>query len=146
MTTRPVNLVRSLPTKAGHEVHREGRLSSGMNKLERRFAEWLDDNDLVDRWEFASIKLRLADRTWYTPDFFVWYDDDSESVAVYEVKGSWKAPHQDDSRVKIKVAAELYPQFRFAGVTHRKDEGWVFDWMPCRDRNKQSPGRGQPKL
>lgn len=40
---------------------------------------------------------------------------------VHEVKGHW----EDDARVKIKVAAELYP-FKFIAV--RKQKGaWLFE-------------------
>ena len=80
-----------------------------MNKTEKRFAqEWLEPS-YHELWRFESIKLRLADRTWYTPDFVVY----TPNVEFYEVKGFWR----DDARVKIKVAAEQYPEFQFFGVS-----------------------------
>ena len=39
---------------------------------------------------------------------------------IHEVKGHWT----DDARVKIKVAAELYPYYRFSAVRRVKGE-WV---------------------
>lgn len=106
---------------------------SGMNKTEARFkCEVLDGTDGVLHVVFAGVKLRLADRTWYTPDFVVWTD---AGVHVWEIKGSWKSPHQEDSRVKLKVAAELYPQFTFfAAVPERDTGGWDIEEIPCRAR------------
>lgn len=69
------------------------------------------------RWhKFEAMKLRLADSTFYTPDFVVLPRDGV--LEMDEVKGFW----QDDARVKIKVAASIYP-FRFIAVTKR-DGGW----------------------
>lgn len=129
----------SLSTEA-QRASPEGSATGGMNKTEARFAE----DFLTDRicsggrfvkplsWLFGSIKLRLADKTWYTPDFFVFFE---EETFVYEVKGSWKSPHQEDSRVKLKVAAELYPQFTFfAAVPNRETGGWDIEEIPCRAR------------
>ncbi len=35
-----------------------------------------------------------------------------------------KGPKEDNARVKIQVAAELFPEFEFVGVQRRKGE-WV---------------------
>jgi hypothetical protein len=71
--------------------------------------------------KFEGIKLRLADNTFYTCDFAVLAID--YVMEMHEVKpGIW----QDDSRVKIKVAASLYP-FRFCAVKPRPQKhggGW----------------------
>jgi hypothetical protein len=37
------------------------------------------------------------------------------TIEIHEVKGHW----EDDARVKIKVAASLYP-LRFVGITREK--------------------------
>lgn len=124
MTTRPVNLIRSLPTGTEHLQQAEQRDGTAMNKLETRFSEWLVDQNPA-HWTFGSVKLRLADRTWYTPDFMAWWH--TGLVSVYEVKGSWRAPHQEDSRVKLKVAAEAYPMWQFFSATHSKRGGWKFE-------------------
>lgn len=87
-----------------------GRLKTGqMNKGEQAYAahlELLKGAGQVLWYRFEALKLRLADNTFYTPDFAVLAAD--MVVECHEVKGFW----QDDARAKIKVAAEMYP-FRF---------------------------------
>lgn len=56
---------------------------------------------------FEEITLRLGDDCRYTPDFWSLGDDDV--IEFDEVKGFWR----DDAKVKIRVAAEKFPQFRF---------------------------------
>lgn len=72
---------------------------------------------------FECIKLRLAKTTFYTPDFYVVTPNE---IIIYEVKGHW----EDDARVKIKVAADKYPCFRFIAVqkkTAKLGGGWTFE-------------------
>ncbi len=113
-----------------------GRLRTGtMNKTEARYAEhlkWRMHAGEVAWFKFESIKLRLADKTTYTADFFVMLT--SGDLEVHEVKGHW----EEDARVKIKLAAEHYP-FRFLAVKWLKDEGgWNFeDFSPW--YNKENP-------
>lgn len=86
--------------------------ADAMNKTERRYADYLETRRLVGeiwRWDFEAVKLRLADSTFYTPDFRVILADGTEEF--HEVKGHW----EDDARVKIKVAAEQHP-YRFVAV------------------------------
>lgn len=97
-----------------------GRLKTGeMNKTEAAYAAHLN---LLQRagevqwFKFEAVKLRLADNTFYTCDFAVL--PASSFLEMHEVKGFW----QDDARVKIKVAAALYP-FKFIAVT-RKGGNW----------------------
>ena len=99
-----------------------GRLKVGsMNKTEAGYGQQLE---LLKRagevlwYRFEGIKLRLADNTFYTPDFAVMLTNGQ--MELHEVKGYW----EDDARVKIKVAADLYP-FRFVGikVKAKKDGG-----------------------
>lgn len=67
--------------------------------------------------KFEGLKLRLADNTFYTPDFAVMAADGV--IECHEVKGFW----QDDARAKIKIAADMYP-FRFIAVRVKpKKEG-----------------------
>lgn len=101
-----------------------GRLKAGaMNKTEQQYAEYLaarQQAGTVLWFKFEGVKLRLADSTFYSPDFAVMVADGS--MEMHEVKGHW----QDDARVKIKVAAELYP-FRFIAVRpklRRDGGGW----------------------
>lgn len=123
----------SLSTEA-QRASPEGSATGGMNKTEARFKREVLTVDGVWDVFYESIKLRLADRTWYTPDFAV-LRIGGPRIEFYEVKGSWKAPHQEDSRVKLKVAAELYPQFHFfAAVPNRDTGGWDIEEIPCRQR------------
>jgi len=92
-----------------------------MNKLEHRYAEHLtieQHQGEIEAFRFEPLKLRLADRTFVELDFLVVAKD--RVIELHEVKGHW----EDDARVKIKVAAELFPWFRFYGVQWRKATGW----------------------
>lgn len=106
-----------------------GRLKTGaMNKTEAAYESDLRDaKSLGDiQWyRFEGVKLRLADNTFYTPDFAVMAADNV--MECHEVKGFWR----DDARAKIKIAAEQYP-FRFKAVTARAKKhggGWAEEWF-----------------
>jgi hypothetical protein len=80
-----------------------------MNKTEARYAQFLEGAKafgLVKGYQFEAMRFRLADDTTYTPDFMVVLPDDR--VELHEVKG---AKIWDDSKVKFKVASEMYPMF-----------------------------------
>ncbi|KDC23019.1 hypothetical protein AZ20_4217 [Bordetella bronchiseptica E014] len=101
-----------------------GRLKSGaMNKTEQAYSAYLAQLQAVGGilWhKFEGMKLRLADNTFYTPDFAVMRPDGQ--IELHEVKGFW----QDDARVKIKVAADMYP-FKFLAIKARAKKsggGW----------------------
>jgi hypothetical protein len=73
--------------------------------------------------KFEGIKLRLADNTFYTPDFAVMLADGT--MQLQDVKG-WM---MEDAHVKIKVAASLYP-FQFFLVRQRAKKnggGWEIE-------------------
>lgn len=93
----------------------------GMNKWERAYSEQLDlmraAREIVS-WRFESIRLRLADGAWFKPDFTVVLP--TLALEFHEVKGFWR----EAARVRIKVAAELYPEVTFFAVT-RKGGQWT---------------------
>jgi hypothetical protein len=99
-----------------------GRLKTGsMNKTEEAYGRHLEARRMagdVVWYKFEGVKLRLADNTFYTPDFAVMLE--SGFIEMHEVKGFW----QDDARAKIKIAADMYP-FRFIAVkaAPKKDGG-----------------------
>lgn len=99
-----------------------GRREAGrMNGHEEKYAFQLQSQrnlGVISWFRFEPIKLRLADKTFYSPDFMVQLPDGL--LEFHEVKGFW----EDDARVKIKVAAEQYPEFQFVGVTWNKRDGW----------------------
>lgn len=122
MTERPLhkNAVKArcrIPAKGGYE-------SEHMNALEARYASHLETRLMqggILFWRYESMKLLLADRCSYLPDFFVVNADGAPEF--HETKGFWR----DDARVKIKVAAETFPCFNFYGVTWDKKQGWVIE-------------------
>lgn len=91
-----------------------------MNKLERAYADLLDASPEVASWKYESIKLRMADLTWLTPDFFVVYTNNVREF--HETKGFW----EEDARVKIKAVAALYP-FTFVAVKREKGGVWMYE-------------------
>ena len=101
-----------------------GRLKSGqMNKTESAYAEYLKiklcAGDIL-WYKFEGIKFKLADNTHYTPDFAVMMSDGQ--IEIHEVKGFWL----DKARVKIKVAADMYP-FKFIAIkvkSKKSGGGW----------------------
>jgi len=72
-------------------------------------------------WGYETHNLRLAQRTFYMPDFSVVLPTHME---FHEIKGHW----EDDARVKIKVAAEMYPFYRWCAVTRTKGI-WQWEWF-----------------
>ena len=97
------------------------RLPGTMNKTEERYAAELELRLRVGEilwYRFEGTKLRLADKTFYTPDFAVMRADNV--LEMHEVKGYW----MDDAKVKIKVAAAEYPFiFRAFSVRPKRDGG-----------------------
>ncbi len=109
---------------AGNRHFALGRLKAGaMNQTERAYAQHLEALKADGRvlwYRFEGFKLRLADNTFYTPDFAVL--PHTGVLELHEVKGHW----QDDARAKIKIAAEQYPM-RFLAVQKRRVKdggGW----------------------
>lgn len=102
-----------------------GRLPKGqMNQTEAAYAAHLEARKQageVQGYWFEAWKLRLADSTFYSPDFIVLLADGQ--LQAHEVKGFWT----DDARVKIKVAAALHP-LAFVAVKKAK-AGWDFEWF-----------------
>lgn len=102
-----------------------GRLPVGaMNKTEAQYSQLLELRKLAGEifwWKFEGMTLKLANNTRYTPDFSVMLR--TGKLELHEVKSFWR----DDARIKIKVAASLYP-FRFIAVTkQRKKDGGGWD-------------------
>jgi len=88
-----------------------------MNGLERAFAQELERRCLageIASWRFQPLRLILAPATTYCPDFQVILPDGR--LELVEVKGFWR----DDARVKVKLAAALFPEFGFVAVQRRK--------------------------
>jgi len=101
---------------------RSPKIAGSMNKLETAYAQRLEllrQSGQIRNFRFEAVKLRLAENTFYTPDFYVVTE---QEIQLHEVKGFW----EDDARVKIKVAAFEYPEFQFIAVKKNKGE-WIFE-------------------
>lgn len=84
-----------------------------MNKTEENFAEVLEarrkvNGDII-AWWFECFTFKLADDCRFTPDFAILFADGS--MEFVDAKGG--GPMDDKSRVKVRVAAEKFPQFQF---------------------------------
>lgn len=93
-----------------------------MNKLEAEYARMLEEQKRageIREYAFESVKFKLADKTWYTPDFFVERTDGE--LQVHEVKGGLFPEH---NRVKLKVAAALLPMRVILAQFKNKRTGW----------------------
>jgi hypothetical protein len=99
------------------------------SKTEARYAALLttwQQAGLIVRWCYEPIRLRLAPQTTLTPDFLIqWPSANDTRLTFDEVKG-WK---REDAMVKLKVAAALYPMFRFRCVQWRQGD-WRYDDIP----------------
>jgi len=113
----------------------------GMNSLEARYAfEILEEAvkaEEVQCWFFESFRLRLAPKTFYTPDFMVIKKDGS--IAFREVKGFLR----EDASVKFKWAREIYPFFEFEMWSRAAGE-WK-EILPASKHSKTPPVKKSPK-
>ena len=92
----------------------------GMNKLESSYARHLEAMKSAGHvlwWKYEAVGLRLADRTFYHPDFMVMMADGT--LEIHETKGFM----QEDANVKLKVAACAFP-FVFKLVKKHKGGAW----------------------
>lgn len=111
-----------VPVLCAKAVRRAFHRAGEMNKTEAAYAAYLElqkKAGLIADYRFEAVKLRLADKTFYTPDFVVLAPDGT--LEMHEVKGFW----EEDARVKIKVAAAQFP-FRFVAITRDKGN-WSFE-------------------
>jgi hypothetical protein len=98
--------------------HLRPHVAGQMNKTEEAYYNEIIKPRLLTGeyvWaDFEAIKFRLADKTFYTPDFMVVTKDGE--LECHEVKGFW----EDDARAKWKVAAEKFFWIKFLAITYKK--------------------------
>lgn len=94
------------------------RLPKSMNRLEAAYGEHLMACFDVEWHKYEGLTLKLGDDCRYTPDYLVMKK--GGQIECHEVKGFWR----DDARVKIRVAAAMFP-FRFVAVTRSSDGDWL---------------------
>ena len=98
-----------------------------MNSLEKRYADHLRCLQLAGEihcFAYERHNLKLADKTYYKPDFEVMLPDGT--IEFHEVKGFM----QEDANVKLKVAADQFPQYVFRLVRWDKLTGWKITALP----------------
>lgn len=105
-----------------------GRLKQGQrNKTEQAYEAHLEQRRIAGEivwYKFEAMKFRLADNTFYTPDFIVM--DRSGFLEAHEVKGSRRI-FMDDAKVKIKVACDMYPVSFLLAFAIPKSKGGGFE-------------------
>lgn len=90
-----------------------------MNKAEAAYAAHLEEEKSAGRvlwWGYETFKFRLADSSYFTPDFAVLHAD--LSIEVVEYKGFLR----EAARVRFKAAAEMFSFFRWRMVTRKAGE------------------------
>lgn len=128
-------------SRRGHMVHASGvtaerkkplpssatvARSPFRSKLEESYSGYLHVLMLagdIQRYAYEPITLRLAPKTTLTPDFLVITKDGQ--LELHETKGFAR----EDAMVKLKVAARLYPFWRFWLVTRFRGE-WKLRELP----------------
>lgn len=110
--------------RRGNKDYALGRMKQGrMNKTEQAYAnhlETLKQIGQIKAWWFEPEGLRLANRSFYHPDFRVMLDNNL--IEFHEVKGFFR----DDAKDKIKMAAEVHWLYRFV-VVRKVKGGWSFE-------------------
>ncbi len=94
------------------------RVAGQMNKTEAKYADVLELRLRAGEiiwYKFEGLKFRLAVNTTYSPDFVLMLANGE--IEIHEVKGFW----EQASRIKTKVAADMYP-FRFIAVSFKNKE------------------------
>jgi hypothetical protein len=89
---------------------------------ERQYAEHLERRRLAGEitwWEYETIKIKLADKTWYKVDFAL--IPRGEPMEFHEVKG-WM---REAARVRLNVAAWIFPA-KFV-VVRKTNGGWNYE-------------------
>lgn len=102
------------------------RVPGEMNKLEEAWSKHLEEQrkaGQIVRWEFEPLTIRLGRPACsYKPDFMV--ITDAGFVEFHETKGYM----EEAANIRIKVAAEKWPEFVFRLIRRRrKKDGGGFD-------------------
>jgi hypothetical protein len=101
-----------------------GRLKPGeRNKTEAAYEQYLELRRRAGEvlwYRFEGMTFKLAADCRFTPDFVVMLANGE--LECHEVKGIWR----DDAKVKMRLAAEIFP-FRFIAIyakTKKDGGGW----------------------
>ncbi len=108
-----------------------------MNGLEAAYANLLEEMRLrgeIIWWSFEPVRLKLANKSSYNPDFMVIRSNGE--VEFHETKGYWR----DDARLKIKIAAENFWFFRFVAIQQQPKKlggDWKYEYFGGADEQKE---------
>lgn len=116
---KELGLTELWPSQLDSVVPDVGPRNQKENKWHQEFRGVLASGPFRDI-ESESIKLRLAGKTWYTPDFVATRLPD-HAIWAFEVKGFMR----DDAAVKVKVAASQYPWIVWVLATRSKSGAWL---------------------
>ena len=102
-----------------------GRLKTGQrNKTEASYEALLTARHHAGEvawFRFEGLKLRLADNTFYTPDFAVMLADGQ--IECHEVKGGYRLQSYQRARLAFDQARVEFPWLAWTWAT-RSDGGW----------------------
>jgi hypothetical protein len=97
------------------------------SRTEQRYALLLEQwqhEGLIVRWRYEAVRLLLAPATTLTVDFCLTMPDGRWQF--HEVKGAYV---REDGWIKLKQAAALWPEWRFA-LAQWKQEAWHWREVP----------------
>lgn len=100
------------------ELRAADRFRSKWDRERNDYLETMMFARRLRRFRYEPMRLRLADGSWYKPDFLVEHNDGR--LELEEVKGY----RREAAIVRFKVARELYPMFTFTMITKRNGQ-WV---------------------
>lgn len=83
-----------------------------MNQTEKAYSDLLEARKVageVEQWYFEAVTFKLAKDCRITPDFVVYLADGT--MEFVDTKGG--GPVNETSKVKMRCAAEKFPQFAF---------------------------------
>lgn len=103
------------------------------SQLEADYAQHLAALKLAGKIEdfvYHPFRMKIAGGAYYTPDFIVIakpdvaWDQGYSQIEIHECKGFWR----ESAAVRVKVAADKFPWFRFRIVSWaRKTDPWKFE-------------------
>jgi hypothetical protein len=93
-----------------------------LNKNERAYLAWLRTQN--DMWiGIQNITIKLANDTRFTADFWALDASGMRAIDCKGVKKDGSLLIWEDSKIKMKVAARLFPMFRFV-IAYKEGGIW----------------------
>lgn len=125
---RPNSFVVKTKQSPQQKMFAKGRMKKGvMNKTEANYARHLNALKFSGEilwWAYEAVTLKIAPDTRLTIDFTILYP--SGRFVFHDTKGSMRI-FQDDAKVKMKVAAEMFPFEFFVVIPRTQKLGGGFD-------------------